>query len=772
MKDILVILRRNFLSTIVIAILVLSFILLILNEKRDALFLSFVVVLNTILAVVQEIRAERALKKLELMSTPRAHRLVAGGNYEEVMFDQLTPGDTIKINLGDEVPADGRIIASQGLEVDESVLTGESIPVEKPDQALVYAATAVSAGSATVLVTAVGKSTKVGSMTATLKRYVPHLTPLQHAIARAITWLTYGALGLALLIAVVYHWSGQDVVLIFKTITSAAVTIVPEGLLLASSLLLAFGSIRLAQAQVLPQKLAAIEAMALLDVLCVDKTGTLTSDKITFESLEVFGKDQKQVADLVAIVAAQTGSGSPTNDAIVAGLTLPVGYEVLQTLAFSSSRKMSGVKVKIGQQKHSVVVGAPEFVAKLAHLSTANSHCIKELTSVGKRVLLVATFDDTDISLKDLKADSGRAVGLVVLVNDLRDGVKKTVEYLQSNGVSLRVISGDNPQTVSYIALQAGIKNADKVITGAELQLISEADWDKTVSKTTIFARVLPEQKERLIETFKRLGKFTGMVGDGVNDALAIKKADLGVVMYAGAAATRRVADIVLLNNSFNSLPLGMRLGNRIMQAIEMLSTLFFHKIIYGVTLLLSTLALGVVYPFGPRHITFMNLLLVTLPAVMWTLFVPTPRHRMSPKNYWRDTLRAVAPIAILSGISVTISYIVLLSLHPNDKLGVSTTTVIIAVLFGIYLVFLVPKMFDVKNNRRALLARIFYVTMVALVVIPSARFSLIRDFFDFTTPSWRSAWPLLIMIIGVMIVQWLVAKRAGNRLKMQRLIK
>ena len=766
MKDFLIIIRRNFISPIVIAILILAGILLLLNETRDAWFISVVILLNTFLAIVQEVRAQRALKKLELMSAPLAHRLKPDGTVEDVMFDKLVVCDTVRLDLGDEIPADGEIISSAGLEVDESILTGESASIDKVKGTIVYAASAVVAGSAIMRVVAVGTDTKVGLMTVTLKRYKPQLTPIQSAIARAITWLTYGAIGLAALIFVVYYLSGENAVQIFKTITSAAVTVVPEGLLLASSLLLAFGSLRLAQAKVLPQKLAAIEAMALLNVLCVDKTGTLTSDKISFEALELFDKTMAHIPDLIGIVTAETGSGSKTNTAIAAEFPAPKQYKVLQTLSFSSSRKMSGVKVIFGHKTHSILAGAPEFLEKLANLSDTQKQHIRSLSRIGKRVLLVATFEDTSVPLKDLSIASGRAIGIIILANELRDGVKKTVAYLQQNGVSLRVISGDNPDTVQYIAGQAGITNTQNILTGVELQNIDEKDWDATVAATTIFARVLPEQKERLIDTFKRLGNFTGMVGDGVNDALALKKSDLGVAMYAGSTATRRVADIVLLNNSFNSLPLGMRLGNRIMQTIELIATLFFHKIIYGVFLLLSTLALGIIYPFGPRHITFMNIFLVTLPTIMWALFTPSPRHRLSPRFFWRDTLRAVAPIAILSGLVVTLTYTILRLSHPNDLQGVSTTTVIIATLFGIYLVFLVPRMFDVRNNHNARMARWLYVLATLLVIVPSFGISFIRDFFDFSMPAGQNTWPILFVIIGIAVLQWMIAGNAGKRFK------
>jgi cation-transporting ATPase E len=766
MKDFWDIFKRNFFSPIVIAILTLAIILLILNDPRDAWFISVVIIINTFLAIVQETRAKIALKKLELMNAPVAHLIGGDGSATDVPIDKLVVGDMVQLRLGDEVPADGVIVNDGNIEVDESILTGESVPVEKAQDSIVYAASAVVSGSATMRVTKVGADTKVGSMSAVLKRYVPQLTPIQQAIAHAITWLTWGALALAMIIIIVYSLSGISAVQIFKTIVSSAVTLVPEGLLLASSLLLAFGAIRLAQAKVLPQKLSAIEAMALLDVLCVDKTGTLTSDKISFEKFIRFDDSIDCATELVGVVSKETDSGSSTNKAIMLGMPAPKSYKVLETLAFSSERKLSGVKTIFNKKTYSILAGAPEYIEKLASISNEDLKQVQALSSVGKRVLLAATFENTGVSLKDLKDRSGKVLGAIVLSNELRTGLKRTVSFLQGNGVSLRVISGDNPDTVRYIAGEAGINNHDHVMSGAQLQKVSDKDWDSVVEGTTVFARVLPEQKERIIETFERLGNYTGMVGDGVNDALAIKKSNLGVAMYSGAAVTRRVSDIVLLNNSFNALPIGMKLGNRIIQAIELIASLFFHKIIFGVVLLLATLSFGLVYPFLPRHITFLNILLVTAPTIMWTLFPPLPKHRLSPKYFWKDTLLAVAPIAALSGLVITIVYKSLLFLHPNDIDGVLTTTVIVTAFFGVYMVFLAPIMYDVINTKKARFARLLYTVAIIIVVGSSFGFGFTRDFFDFTTPAWQQAWPLMINIITVALLQFALAHHAGQRIK------
>ena len=763
MRDYLDIIRRNLMSPIVIAIFLLALALLYAGERRDAWFISVVIAVNTIIGIVQEVRAKYALKQLELMSAPRA-RLVRGDEVAEVMYDALQVGDEILLEAGDELPADGVVLSARGLEVNESMLTGESASIDKKKHDEVYAATTVIAGSARVRVTAVGDATKAGAISATLKQYTPRLTPLQQAIQNAITFLTYCAIVLSLLVFARYRIAGFESVRILKTIITSAITIVPEGLLLASSLLLAFGSLKLAQAKVLPQKLSAIEAMALLNILCTDKTGTLTSDEITLERVEPFGSGNEPVKQLAAMVAHETSGGNATGQAIITALDLPYEYTVDDILAFSSARKFAGVRARVDGRVRTLIMGAPEYVARMAPLSTAEQQQIEKWTDDGLRVLLLAEFDDNNTPLKSLKPGSGRPLAVVLLRNLLRDGVVDTVAFLQRQGVNIRVISGDNPRTVQYVARAAGINNPDTAITGTELAELDEPAFAVAADQHTIFARVLPEQKEHLIAHFSQQNhQFTGMVGDGVNDALALKKADLGVAMYAGAPASRRVADIILLNNSFNSLPLGMRLGNQIMQAIEVIATLFFHKIIYGLVLLAVTLVLGVIHPYAPRHITFLNIFLVTMPTIMWTLFPPRSHHRINPHNFWRDTLGAVTPIALVSGVAVSITYLMLRTMQPHDQDTVSTMTVLVATFFGVYLVFLVGPMLGVVLDRRAKTARMLYIAAALLVASTSFAVPLLRRFFDFTIPTLAMIGPVAGVVVIAALLQWHLARRAGK---------
>lgn len=352
-KEIIEILRRNIITPVVISLYALSVLLIVVREFRDAYFVSVVITLNTTFAIIQEIRARRALKRLELLNAPFARLVMPDGTVKHIPFTEVSVGQHLELVPGDDIPADGTITESRGLEVNESMLTGESTAVGKKPKDFIFASSSVSAGTAAFTVTAVGTDTRAGIITNQLRAYVPELTPLQKTINRLITGLTFFALALSGLIVFAYSMYEYAPNVIVKTITSAGTVIIPEGLLLGSTVLLAYGSIRLAKAKVLPQKLSAIEAMALLNVLCVDKTGTLTSEDIALEQVIPIGSTYTHEAlkEITGTTASCTGSGSSTSDALIAGLPSHPEVKPLDILAFTSQRKFSGVRYAV-QKKH------------------------------------------------------------------------------------------------------------------------------------------------------------------------------------------------------------------------------------------------------------------------------------------------------------------------------------------------------------------------------------------------------------------------------------
>lgn len=739
-------------------------VLLFLGERQDAWFVTGAAVVNTLFGMIQEFRATLTLRKIELMSKPKV-KVVTSLQTIEVDYHEVKVGDVLLVTMGDEMPVDGQVLESSGLECDESILTGESRPVAKHAQDEVYASSIVVAGSAKILSTRVGEATKTGQMVKKLKNYTPQLTPLQAMLTKTIQHLTVLSLVMAALFYVVYSFNNVEFVKIVKTITTAAITVVPEGLLLASTVFLAYGSLKLTQAKVLPQKLSAIESMALINVLCVDKTGTLTSPEITFDELhwltDLSLGQKTGFKTALGYLARESKSPNGTTEALAREMPSGIGYRVLDELTFSSTKKMSGIKIKRLLGGYNIVLGAPEFVSKIAKISPAAKRQLEELNAQGLRTLLLAElpmsakFSDLDHK----RPPKARPVALITLKNYLRDGVVETIEYLQTNGIAIKVISGDNPATVSFIARQAGIYRPDQAITGEQLESLDGEAWDQAVLENTIFARVLPHQKEKIIATYKRCGFYTGMIGDGVNDALALKQSDLGVAMQAGAAATRRISDIVLLNNSFNSLPMGMELGNRIIQSIEMIACLFFHKIIFGVTLSILTLMSGLIYPFAPRHLTFMNMFLVTLPTLIFTIFPPLPRQRLNPKNFWKDTLLNIAPLGVLSGIGIYGVYVVALTLAPQAAIGSATVTVLATTFFGMFAVRFINVIFDTRQTQSARLATISYVLASTMIALTSFGFQITRSFFSFYRPDFWSTVIAAGFVAFVAAIQYRVAK-------------
>ena len=772
MKHIRTIIFRNFISPISIAIFILAGGLLLVGEHRDAWFISFVILVNSFIGSIQEIRAYLTLRKIELMSAPRA-RIFRDGQTEEVLFTELKTGDRILLKTGDEIPADAKITKSNSFEVNESILTGESDSIPKKVGDKILSSAIVVAGDAEAEVIAVGDETEAGQMTAKLKNYKPKLTPIQQKISKLISRLSWFALALTAIICVVYFFIfKEDPTTVLKTITSAAVVVVPEGLLLASSLFFAYGSLKLLQAKVLPQKISAIEDMALLEVLATDKTGTLTSPEIKFNSCEVLDKNfsKEQIGEILNALNSESAEKNATAQAILNEFSSKGNIKITDYMAFSSSRKLSGMSFrKDSADEQSIVFGAPEFILKNLDDSMKSADItnkINDLASQGFRVLLLAKFNKAG-KIKDLlESEKLQPLAVITLKNALRENVQETVAFLQNRGVSIRVISGDNPRTVSFIASEAGIKNAEKYITGAELKELSKKDFEKAVLENTIFARVLPEQKEKIIGIFQKNKFYTGMIGDGVNDALAIKKSDLGISMFDGAPATRRVADLVLMDNSFTSLPSGVEIGNRIMLSIEMIAILFFYKIILGVTILFATMIAGINYPFLPRHITYMNFILVTLPTVLTTLFPPIPKHKINPKNFWRDTLYAILPIAILSGLAISFIYIGLHvrtgGLLTNRAMmhGILATVVITTAWFGVFATILSEVFLGSKPSKNNDIRRGLYIlgTLLFTAVIFST--PILREFFEFNIPNTSQFWFVSSVIILVSVAQLFIASR------------
>lgn len=724
--------------------------LIFFGEFHEALFLSVVLVLNISVGIVQDMRAKLSLEKLQVLMAPKILRLDENGKDEVIALEEITVGDKLRLALGDQIPSDGRLVESDGLEVNEALLTGESKNIQKPINANVLAGSIVTAGQAVMEVSDIPKNSFVVRMTERIKQYSYVLSPIQQTLTNFIRFMTY------LLLVVIAYTVFQGItqkflmVRVVKGIASLTSTLVPQGLILATTVFFAYGALRLFKRQVLLQEINATEKLGLIKNLCVDKTGTLTENQPQVESVVYFGDHNlTKVKDLLAGYLLKNIKTSQTAVALQNFAAQRFEGEVLHTLAFSSERKFGGVTLKTGSEVFSLVLGAPDVLqSKLSGSEVGEwveSNVVKFALEAKRLVLLARTSD----SLEDFESVRLLPVALFVMTNPLRSGTREIIDFFQSRKVSIRVISGDHPLTVKAIAEQAGIRGADMVITGEELARWDDEAFSERVPAYHVFARVLPEQKEKIIEELKKNG-FTAMIGDGANDALSIKKADLGIAMFDGAPATRQIAQIVLMNNSFAALPAGVKIAQTIITNIELIASVFFYKVVTGFLIFAILAYLGFIYPLSPRNDTIVGYSTVWLAIVYWSLF-PAQNARYVSKSF----LKKIFPFASVYGVLSALACVIVFLLGPEkmQNTGSNIYVVLAVMAFGIWFLYLSPIAYGVevleKQKRFLKIAVLAFLSLLALVFwMP-----VLSEFFDLMKPSFI---PLLITFFTVFVFGFL----------------
>ena len=688
---------------------------LVLTTGRwpDAVF-GFVVIINAGIGIVTEYKAKRTLDKLAILDAPAARVLRDGGKVDVLLAD-IVLDDVVLLTTGEQIPADGDVLESAGLEVDESLLTGESRPVRKAAGDEVFSGAFVVAGSGKYVVRRVGADGYANRVTAAAKRYSVVSSDLRDGVNKILRIVSVGIVPIALLLA----WSqltatggiGQAFVGDnWKDAITAAVAgivgLIPEGLVLLTSLNFAVAAMLLARQKVLVQELPAVEVLARVDVLCLDKTGTLTDGEIALEDLVEVG----DVAGARGALAALTGDpdGNATARAIAAGLDsgggapddvegTPRMYEdadavAHDAVAFSSVRKWSAVSTPRGAW----ILGAPEFL--LGRREDAAAHearaVISEAAGRGARVLLLASapsgLPDPDRALGD---DLIPAL-VAVLSEQIRPDAAETLAYFHAQGVCTKIISGDSPATVAAVGERVGIagKNAPVRVydardlpngdSEAELATLSEMANDHDV-----FGRVTPEQKVRLVKALQSRGHVVAMTGDGVNDAPALKDADLGIAMGSGSGATKAVARIVLVDGKFSTLPGVVAQGRRVMANMERVATLFLSKTTYAGLLALTVVVMAWPFPLLPRHMTLVGSLTIGIPAFILAL-APNPRRYVP--GFLRRVLSFAIPVGLSTGIVVLIAFSIIRTHHTLDDARTSATIVLLVI--GLWVVGIVAR--------------------------------------------------------------------------------
>jgi magnesium-transporting ATPase (P-type) len=720
--------------------------ILSLGLFADAAFVAIAVV-NSYIGIRQELKAKRTLDELAVLVAPHA-KVVRDGEVLELLAGEIVPGDTVAVEPGDQLVADGEAIASRGLTLDESLLTGEADGVRKGPGERVLSGSFCIAGSGHYRVDAVRDDSYAGRLAGEAKAFRHPPSPLQVEVNRVIVACTWILAPLAALLLITFQLRGTDLVEAAQTATAGLITLIPEGLVLLMSVTFAVAAVRLARKDTLIQQMSATESLAAVDTICVDKTGTLTDGELRLLGIEVAeGVDPDEARAALGRFAASAGDRNRTLETIAAafpGRSAAVGGEV----PFSSKWKWSGLTME-GSSLHpresdrdagsaktphmtSYVLGAPDILAAAGalELPPGLARKLDEETAAGRRVV---AFGRSGEALPEDAAAAPpprlEALALVVLEETLRPDAAETIAFMREEDVDLKLISGDARATVTAVAYAVGVPVDAGVIEGPDLPEDPEALAEAALANT-IFCRIAPEQKRALVEALRAKGRYTAMIGDGVNDVPALKQARLAVAMGSGAQVTKGIADVVLLKDQFERLPQAVAEGRRIARNIHRLGRLYLTKTIYAATLIMLVAVPGFAFPFLPRHLTL---------AAFLTIGVPSFVLALAPSDgplYRGRLLRALAAFAVPAGVATALGSILSFFLVDvvfggslEEGRTAATTTLIV---LGLCFVLLLE-----RGPGREHIAIQSY--MLAMVAGLGALFALIlaaapvRDFFEMT---------------------------------------
>ncbi len=632
------ILRANVLTRFNAILGGLLVVVAVVGPVQDGLF-GVVLVLNATIGVVQELRAKVALDRLAVLSAPVAH-LLRDGSVADRPVGEVVVDDVLDLRPGDEVVADAVLVSSASIQVDESLLTGESLPVDKRAGDEVLSGSVVVSGTGRSRVVRVGADAYAQRLQLAAKRFAVASSQLQqgtNTILRVISWVIAPVAALLVTSQLVRSHVGWEQAL--RGSVAGVGAMVPEGLVLLTTLAFAIGALRLARRRVLVQSLPAIEGLARVDVVCLDKTGTLTMPGMTLERVVSLAGDAH---DALGAIAAADVAPNATMAAIGRGCPSPPGWRPVASVPFSSARKWSAVEF---EEQGSWILGAPDVL-----FDGARAGALPEAARVAgggrrRRVLALAR-SCGPLAGTELPGDLV-AAGLVELSERLRPEAGETVGYLLGQGVAVKVISGDDPETVAETARLAGVPVTGDPFDARRLPE-EQAALAALVAGTSVFGRVHPEQKKVIVEALQALGHVVAMTGDGVNDVPALKQADVGIAMGTGSQASRAVANIVLLDSAFSAVPPILAEGRRVIANIERVANLFVTKTVYAALLALVVGVLAVPYPFYPRQLTVVSSLTIGIPGFVLALAPGAPRAK---PDFLRRVLQFTAPAG--AGVAV-----------------------------------------------------------------------------------------------------------------------
>jgi len=672
------IVRANVLTPVNAIVTVMLVLILVAagGLSPDMLFAG-VIITNSVIGIVQELRARAALNRLAVLTAPHA-TVRRAGEQTDMDVDGVVADDLLVLSPGAQVVVDGEVVESAGLELNESLLTGESDPLHKPVGAEVLSGSFVSSGSGTYRAVKVGGESYAASLAEEARRF----SLVDSELRRGVNTILKTLMCLIPPIALLLFWrlssTGDGWREALSGVVAACVAMVPDGLVLLTSIAFMAGVISLARKNALLRELASVELLARVDTLCLDKTGTITTGNIVVADMVILdaggqgnsGDDNAGAELLLAALGASDPDPNATQRAITAAYPHTPDWPIVATVPFSSARKWSAVQfgdTGAGSPGIAVYLGAPEFLLGDSRPEVAAQ--VATQAELGRRVVLLATAAslphgataESTTETESTAESTAEATlppdleprALVLLEDEVRPDAHETLSYFTAQGVTLKVISGDHPGTVAAVARRAGVPGADRGIDARELPEDEHA-LAETVAAGTVFGRVTPRQKRAMVKALQSQGHVVAMTGDGVNDVLALKDADMGIAMGSGSGASRSVAQLVLMDDRFSSLPNVLAEGRRVMNSVERASNLFIYGTAYAVLISLVVSVVGVDFPFLPRHLTLVRALSVGIPGFFLAL---APDSRRARSGFLHRVVRFSIPAGLIAGTAALVAY-------------------------------------------------------------------------------------------------------------------
>jgi len=669
----------------------LGAILLALGSPRDAFFTAAIALLNAVVGTVQEVRAKRKLDKIALLTRPKA-TVIRAGREQQIDPAAVVQDDLLVVGPGDQALVDGPVVQGTA-DFDEALLTGEADPASKRAGDLILSGSYVLTGKLVYQAQKIGDASFANQLVQRARQFTREQTPLQSEVNLVVRVLLLVVAFFGVLITINQIINRDQDLLQSVQAASVVFGLAPASLFLMIVVTYALGAVRIADKGALVQRANAVESLSHVNVLCLDKTGTLTANKIQLDGVQPLGAlDEETVRRALGRFARSSTAGNRTSDAVAEAMP-GEGQPFVEEVLFSSARKWSALAFDGADLPGIYVLGAPEMLqASLGNSAVDWRAPAGELAAQGQRVLLFACRPE----LAPLHVDGQpcRPAGLQPLAllsfsDELRPDARSTLDGFREAGVQIKIISGDNPSTVLALARQAGMGEqgeAVEIISGPELEALDDEAFARAAARYTIFGRITPEQKQRLVQALRDQGRYVAMTGDGVNDVLALKQAKLSIAMESGAQATRSVADIVLLGDSFAALPEALLEGQRIMNSMGDVLRLYLTRS-FALAFLIATISmLAIGFPYTPAQNSVISIFVLTVPALGFALWAkPGP---VPPGGIVRQLVNFVLPAATITGIFLFLVYLIFIETTgdwPYTQLALTYATIATGLLLVVF---------------------------------------------------------------------------------------